>query len=134
MPADPADTSDLTMFPDIPSMIVFAAGALGALIISSKAAMKGLQAAREIVKRGQLAEGKVLHVWRPPIAGSFARVYFEFEPAGYGRPIQCCHIDRRALFGSAASLPAAGAAVTIRYLPEKPTRAVIAKLVSRFTH
>lgn len=122
------------MFLELPSIIVFAAGALAALIISSRAAWKGVQAAQEIVRRGQLAEGKVLHIWRPPIAGSFARVYFEFEPAGHGGPIRCCHIDRRTLFGSAASLPAAGASVAVRYLPEKPTRAVIAKLVSRFTH
>lgn len=115
-------------------MIAFAAGALAALIISSRAALKAVLTAQEIVKRGQLAEGKVLHVWRPPIAGSFARVYFEFEPAGHGRPIQCCHIDRRVLSGQAASLPAAGASVAIRYLPENPTRAVIARLVSRFTH
>jgi hypothetical protein len=122
------------MFADLPSMIGFAAGALAALIISSRAALKGMQTAQEIVKRGQLAEGKVLHVWRPPIAGSFARVYFEFEPKGHGRAIQCCHVDRRMSGGRAASLPAAGASVAVRYLPENPARAVIAKLVSRFSH
>lgn len=122
------------MFVELPSLIAFAGSALAVLIISSKAALKGIQTAQEIIKRGQLAEGKVLHVWRPPIAGSFARVYFEFEPEGHGRLIRCCHIDRRMLSGRAASLPAAGACVAIRYLPENPTRAVIAKLVSRFTH
>ena len=122
------------MFPEFPSLIAFAAGALVALILSSRTAWKGVQTAQEIVKRGQLAQGKVLHIWRPPIAGSFTRVYFEFEPEGHDRPIQCCHIDRRALFGTAASLPAAGASVAVRYLPENPTRAVIARLVSRFTH
>lgn len=122
------------MFASFPSIIAFAAGALAALIIASRAAMKAVLTAQEIVKRGRLAEGKVLHVWRPPIAGSFARVYFEFEPQGHGRSIQCCHIDRRVLSGLVASLPAAGASVSVRYLPENPTHAVIARLVSRFTH
>lgn len=122
------------MFAEFPSIIAFAAGALAALIIASRAAMQAALTAQEIVKRGQLAEGRVLHVWRPPIVGSFARVYFEFEPQGHGRAIKCCHIDRRVLSGPAASLPAAGASVAIRYLPENPTRAVIARLVSRFTH
>lgn len=122
------------MFVEFPSIVAFAAGALAALIISWRAALKAALSAQEIVKRGQLAEGKVLRVWQPPLVGSFARVYFEFEPAGHGRVIRCCHVDRRMLSGPAASLPAAGASVAIRYLPESPARAVIARLVSRFTH
>jgi hypothetical protein len=45
--------------------------------------------------------------------------------------VQTCHVDRRAREW-AASLPAVGSFVRVTYLPERPSRAVIAKLVSRF--
>ena len=45
--------------------------------------------------------------------------------------MQTCHVDRR-LGDSVASLPAVGTWVRVKYLPERPSRAVIAKLVSRF--
>lgn len=122
------------MLIELPALIAFAGGALLAMIVSGKLAFKGVLAAQQIVKQGQLAEGRVVRVWRPPVVGSFPRVYFEFEPEGHGRVIRCCHIDRRPLSGANASLPAVGASVSIRYLPENPARAVIAKLVSRFTH
>jgi hypothetical protein len=103
------------------------------MLASCTTAMRGVQQAQEILKRGQCADGKVLRVWRPPIAGSFARVYFEFEPEGLGRLVRCCHVDRRPPDLQLASLPPVGASVRVSYLPENPTRAVIAKLVSRFS-
>lgn len=103
------------------------------MIASCTTAARGAQQAQEILKRGRLAEGKVLRVWRPPLTGSFARVYFEFEPEGLGRSVRCCHVDRRPADVQLASLPPVGASVRVSYLPENPTRAVIAKLVSRFT-
>jgi hypothetical protein len=113
------------------SAIAFLGGILIAMILSCKSVSKGAQLQQEILKRGRMAQGRVIKVWRPPVAGSFTRVYFEFEPEA-GDAIQSCHIDRRTLDELAASLPPVGASVGVRYLPENPTNAVIAKLVSRF--
>lgn len=101
---------------------------VGSCLITQSAARR----AKEILLRGQCTEGRVLRVWRPPVMGSFARIYFEFEPAGLGRALRCCHIDRRPFDRQQASLPAVGASVRVAYLPDNPRRAVIAKLVSRF--
>ena len=106
---------------------------LVAMVTSCLATGVGIRRAKEILTQGRWAEGRILRVWRPPLAGSFARIYFEFEPAGLGRTIRCCHIDRRPYDAQLASLPAVGASVRISYLPDKPRCAVIAKLVSRFT-
>lgn len=113
------------------SAISFLGGILVAMILSCRSVSKGAQLQQEILKRGHIAQGRILKVWRPPLAGSFTRVYFEFEPVA-GEPVQSCHIDRRTVDELAASLPAVGASVGVRYLPEDPTNAVIAKLVSRF--
>jgi hypothetical protein len=86
---------------------------------------------QQILKAGAVAQGTVTQVWQPPLAGSFPRIYFRFE-AESGVPVECCHIDCRALGNASASLPAVGSAVSVRYLPENPRSAVIAKLVSRF--
>lgn len=111
------------------SAIAFLAGALVAMVASCQTVSKAAQLQQEILKRGAAARGRILRIWRPPLLGAFTRVYFEFEhTAGY---VHTCHVDRRR--GEArASLPAVGTWVAIRYLPEHPTRAVIAKLVSRF--
>ena len=69
-------------------------------------------------------------IWRPPLAGSFTRLYIEFEPAGRRELVRACHIDRRSAAEMNASLPAIGSYVNIRYLPDRPQEAVIAKLVS----
>ena len=122
------------MFIEIPSLITFCGGVLLAMILSGKIALSGVLASQRIVKHGQVAEGTVTRVWRPPLAGSFPRVYFEYQPAGSENLIHCCHVDRRSLSAEVSSLPAVGARVTVRYLPENPARAVIARLVSRFTH
>jgi hypothetical protein len=113
------------------SAFAFLAGILVSMVLTCRNVSKGAQLQQEILKRGQLAQGRVIKVWRPWLAGSFTRVYFEFEPEA-GGAIQSCHIDRRTVDELAASLPAVGASVGIRYLPENPTNAVIAKLVSRF--
>jgi hypothetical protein len=114
------------------STLSFLIAMLAAMTASCITASRGAQRAREILQRGHSAEGRILRVWRPPIAGSFARVYFEFEPPQLGRPIRCCHIDRRPPDRQLASLPCVGASVRVSYLPENPARAVISKLVSRF--
>jgi len=110
----------------------FLAGVLAAMIASCKLSTRAAQSAQEIVKRGIAAQGRVLRIWQPPLMGSFARVYFEFHPEGHDRALRCCHVDRRSADDPVASLPAVGASVAIRYLPENPARAVIARLVSRF--
>ena len=119
---------------DLPSLIAFSGGIVLAMILSGKIALRGVLSSQHIAKNGQMTEGVVIRVWRPPMAGSFPRVYFEFLPQGSDRPVQGCHIDRRALSGEVTSLPAVGSRVMVRYLPENPAHAVIARLVSRFTH
>ncbi|HKE95507.1 MAG TPA: DUF3592 domain-containing protein [Povalibacter sp.] len=119
---------------ELPSLIAFCGGVLLAMILSGKLALRGMLASQQILKHGEMAEGTIVGVWRPPVAGSFPRVYFEFHPQGATQPVRCCHVDRRSLSGEVTSLPAVGARVTVRYLPENPGRAVIARLVSRFTH
>ncbi|MBB6095885.1 hypothetical protein HNQ60_004776 [Povalibacter uvarum] len=119
---------------ELPSLIAFCGGVVLAMVLSGKIALRGLLAAQQIVKEGHIAQGRITGVWRPPVAGSFPRVYFEFQPEGSPEIFRCCHTDRRVLSGDVASLPAVGSQVTVRYLPEDPRRAVIARLVSRFTH
>ena len=116
------------------SAACFLAGMLIAMILSCKATTRAAQVSHEILKRGVAAQGKVLRVWRPPVIGSFVRVYFEFQPEGRADALQCCHVDRRSAGEMTASLPAVGSIVGIRYLPENPARAVIARLVSRMKH
>jgi hypothetical protein len=114
------------------SAIAFLSGALVAMIASCKSVSRGVQLQQEILKRGVLAQGKVVRLWRPPLFGAFTRIYFEFEPNGAEQAVRSCHVDRRSSAELAASLPAVGSSVGVRYLPENPAQAVIAKLVSRF--
>ena len=110
----------------------FLAGALVTMVASSLSVALGSELQQEILKRGRIAQGRVLRIWRPPLFGAFTRVYFEFQPQdGPHASVQTCHVDRRT-GESTASLPAVGTMVRVKYLPERPTRAVIAKLVSRF--
>jgi hypothetical protein len=113
------------------SAIAFLAGALVAMIASCRHVALGAQLQQEILKRGHAAQGRILRIWRPPVFGAFTRVYFEFQPHDAAASVQTCHVDRR-LGEAKASLPAVGSLVRIKYLPERPSRAVIAKLVSRF--
>lgn len=118
---------------EILSVAAFLGGAVLSVMASSKADAKGLELQQHVLKRGEQVQGRVTNVWRPPLTGSFPRVYFEFEPAGSGQVVQGCHIDRRLLGGYRSSLPAIGTDVAVRYLPENPAHAVIAKLVSRWS-
>jgi hypothetical protein len=113
------------------SAIVFLFGALAAMVASSLSVTIGAQLQQEILKRGAVAQGRILRIWRPPLFGAFTRVYFEFHPVDAPASVQTCHVDRR-MGESRASLPAVGTFVRVKYLPERPSRAVIAKLVSRF--
>jgi hypothetical protein len=110
----------------------FLAGTLGAMCLSHILTHTQTRRQQEIVQRGKAIMGKIVHVWRPPLSGSFTRLYIEFEPPNAPGPVRACHIDRRLAGELNASLPSVGTAVNIRYLPERPQEAVIAKLVSRF--
>ena len=113
------------------SALAFLAGALVAMIVSVRHVSLGARLQQEILKRGLVAQGRILRIWRPPLFGAFTRVYFEFHPVDARQSIQTCHVDRR-MGESMASLPAVGTWVRVKYLPEQPSRAVIAKLMSRF--
>lgn len=114
------------------SAIAFLSGALVAMLASVKSVSRAVQLQRDILKRGVLAQGRIVRLWRPPLMGAFTRIYFEFEPEGAAGAVRACHVDRRSVAELAASLPAVGSTVSVRYLREFPTQAVIAKLVSRF--
>jgi len=121
------------MSAELMPIIAFLSGAMIAAIMSSLSSSRAARQQQEILKRGQSAHGRVLHIWRPKLHGAFTRIYFEFEPPGLEGTVRGCHVDRRAADEPAASLPAVGSTVSLRYLPERPTTAVIARLVSRFT-
>src|SRR5215831_16083075 len=122
------------MLIDWQHLVSFFGAAVIGFMLSSRFWEKAELQQQEIVKRGAHAQGRVVRVWQHPILKSLARVYLEYETHGIGSTIQCCHVDRRPPDGSRASLPSIGSSVAVRYLPENPSRAVIAKLVSRFTH
>lgn len=121
------------MSAELMPIIAFLSGAMAAAVLSSLSVSRGSRLQQEILKRGQVAHGRVLHVWRPRLYGAFTRIYFEFEPSGIDATVRGCHIDRRSADEPSASLPAVGTTVSVRYLPESPRQAVIARLVSRFT-
>lgn len=121
------------MSAELMPIIAFISGAMVAAILSSLNVSRAAKLQQEILKRGQVAHGRILHVWRPKLWGAFTRIYFEFEPVGMEGPVRGCHVDRRAAGELRASLPAVGATVSVRYLPDQPRQAVIARLVSRFT-
>ena len=114
------------------SVAAFIGGAVWSLFTAQRSDAKGVEAQREILKRGVLAEARIVKVWRPPLFGSFPRLYFEFEPEGSAGTVRSCHVHRTAHDGFVASLPAVGTRVSVRYLPENPAQAVIAKFVSRW--
>lgn len=118
---------------ELMSAIAFLSGALVAMVASCASVSRAVQLQQEIVKRGVLTQGKIVRLWRPPVFGAFTRIYFEFQPEEGARVVRACHVDRRAPDEPIASLPAVGATVSVRYLRENPTQAVIARLVSRFS-
>jgi hypothetical protein len=113
-------------------IIAFLSGAMAAAVVSCLSASRAAKLQQDILKRGQAAHGRVLHIWRPKLYGAFTRIYFEFEAHGMGS-VRGCHVDRRVAGEPMASLPAIGTTVAVRYLPDSPRQAVIARLVSRFT-
>jgi len=116
---------------EIMSAIAFLTGALVAMVATVRSASKGAHIQREILKRGVATQGRILRIWRPLPFGVFPRIYFEFDLPDGTRAVRACHVDRR--FGEPiASLPAVGTTVSVRYLPENPSKAVIARLVSGF--
>ncbi|HEY8537950.1 MAG TPA: DUF3592 domain-containing protein [Steroidobacteraceae bacterium] len=117
---------------DLMSVAAFIGGAVWSLLTTQRIDEKGLELQREIVKRGAPAQGRIVKIWHPPLIGCFPRVYFEFQPCDSDETIRACHVHRGAHDGLVASLPAVGTQVSVRYLPEDPARAVIAKLVSRW--
>jgi hypothetical protein len=114
-------------------IIAFLSGAMAAAVLSCLSASRASREQLEILKRGHDAHGRVIHIWRPKLYGAFTRIYFEFEPVGIAGPVRGCHVDRRVAGEPKASLPAIGSTVAVRYLPDRPRQAVIARLVSRFT-
>jgi hypothetical protein len=84
---------------------------------------------RDIARHGRACEGRIVAIQRPFLLDSCTRLYVDFLPDGMERAVRACHIDHRPSDEMHASLPAQGALVTIRYLPEKPRQAVIGKLV-----
>ncbi len=121
------------MSAELMPILAFLSGAMVTAILSSLSVSRASRQQQEILKRGRVADGRVLHFWRPKLYGAFPRVYFEFAPPGVEGTVRGCHIDRRSAAEPIASLPAVGTTVAVRYLPEKPHEAVIARLVSRFT-
>jgi len=121
------------MSAELMPIIAFISGAMVAAIFSSLTVSRAVKEQQDILKRGQVAHGRILHIWRPKLRGAFARIYFEFEAAGSGGKVRGCHVDRRPADEIRASLPAVGSTVSVRYLPDQPKQAVIARLVSRFT-
>jgi hypothetical protein len=119
------------MPPELLSSIAFVIGMFFAMNTSRRLTERQAMEQQQILKAGSVAQGIVIRIWQPPMAGSFPRIYFVFDP-GTGA-VEGCHIDRRPP-GTSASLPAVGASVSVRYLPDNPDAAVIAKLVSRFVY
>lgn len=113
-------------------LFAFFSGAMAAAVLSSLTTSRAARLQQEILKRGRAAHGRVLHIWKPRLRGAFTRIYFEFEAPDMGGAVRGCHVDCRAADEISASLPAVGTMVAVRYLPESPRRAVIARLVSRF--
>lgn len=85
----------------------------------------------EIARRGAASQGKVVAIQRPFMFDACTRLYFDFVPEGADHPVRVCHVDRRALADVRSALPIAGAVVAVRYLPERPRCAVIARLIVR---
>ena len=62
--------------------LAFLFGALVALVASSLSVTLGGQLQQEILKRGAIAQGRILRIWRPPLLGSSLRA-------------KCCSIASR---------------------------------------
>lgn len=83
----------------------------------------------EIMHRGQSCQGTVVGIQHPFMLDSCTRLYFDFVPQGRSEPLRACHIAHHPPEQVLRALPAAGSSVTIAYLPDRPTQAVIARLI-----
>ena len=114
---------------DLPSLVTFLGGAVLSVLVSGRLKTLLTSEQQVILRDGVHTEGRITRIWRPPLIGSFPRLYFEYRPHGSEGPVACCHVDRRSFAEMQASLPAVGSKVGVRYLPASPQRAVIAKLL-----
>ena len=114
---------------DFPSLLALVTSSVLTLFVSVHFAQRRAEQQLHIAKSGSSADGRIVGIWRPPLTGSFPRLYFEYTPADSARTVRCCHVDRRSIADLHASLPSVGSIVKVRYLPGKPDRAVIARLV-----
>lgn len=83
----------------------------------------------DIVHRGCSCQGTVVGIQHPFILDGCTRLYFDFVPQGMSKPLRACHIAQRPPEQVRRALPAAGSTVTIAYLPDRPSQAVIARLI-----
>jgi hypothetical protein len=110
-------------------LIAITTGLLAWLSHADELIKRRMQRDQEIATRGVSCQGRIFAVQRPFLFESTTRLYFEFAPPGSAGPVQCCHLERGATGRVAAMLPSTGMVVDVRYLPERPTQAVIGKLV-----
>jgi hypothetical protein len=100
------------------------------IAVKHAVAMHQAAAQRSIAQQGVACQGRVVAIQRPFLLDNCTRLYFDFLPPGTEHAVRACHVDRRPAEELHASLPAQGTLVTIRYLPHRPQRAVIGKLVA----
>ena len=105
----------------------FLLGAVVSYLVANVFHGRDIRNQQDVLNRGLVAEGTITAITGKALE---RRVHFQFLPSGATAWVQCCQVDRRD--GVVASLPSVGTRVAVRYLPENPRRAVIAKLVSRF--
>jgi hypothetical protein len=118
----------------MPTEVIISIAALMALTlwmaVKHAVATHAVEAQRSIVQQGIACQGRVVAIQRPFLLDNCTRLYFDFLPPGAERAVRACHVDRRPPDELHASLPAQGTLVSVRYLPHRPHRAVIGKLVS----
>lgn len=104
--------------------------ALAACIAGKHAILCGrLSKQHEIARRGTACTGRVVAIQRPFLLDPCTRLYFDFIPSGADRPLRACHVDHGSLAQLRTALPPTGALVSVHYLPERPTDAVITTLL-----
>lgn len=117
------------MLIDLPSLVTLVGGAVLSVLVSGRLTSLLSSEQQVVLRDGVQTEGRIVRIWRPPLIGSFPRLYFEYHPRGSEGPVSCCHVDRRSFAEMQASLPQVGSKVGVRYLPRSPHRAVIARLL-----
>jgi hypothetical protein len=84
----------------------------------------------DIVRHGRVSEGRVVGVQHPFLLDSYTRLYFDYVPVGSERPVRACHFAPRTAQAPRIGLPHMGSNVSVSYLPDHPSQAVILRLVS----